>query len=127
MRIFKHTIKCPDIIHGLKEFKKHLKGRKAILLWDGLPAHRAGDTVDYINSQKRWLEIKRFPAYAPELNPPEYLWSVGKNKDLAHLYVDNIDNLDIHIRRYKQRVQRRTDILTGFLKESGLFKKELSS
>jgi putative transposase len=95
------------------------------LIWDNLSAHKAKITTAFIETQKSWLKAYRFPSYAPELNPVEYLWSSGKSKDLAHLYVDAIDNLDIHIRRYKKRVQRQPDRLTGFLKKSALFKKEL--
>lgn len=97
------------------------------LLWDGLPSHRAGQTKQFIKTQKHWLKVHRFPPYAPELNPPEYLWSASKSKDLAGLYVDAINDLDAHIRKSKRRFQRRSDILKGFLKKSGLFDKELST
>lgn len=126
LRIFKHSIKYPDVIRTIKEFHRHIKRKKVFLIWDGLSSHWAKDTIDFIDSQK-WLKVFRFPCYAPELNPLEYLWSVGKGKDLAHLYVNPIDELDIHIRRYKRRIQRRPDLLTSFLKKSSLFNKELSS
>lgn len=127
LRIHKHNIKAPDVIRTLKEFRRHVKGRKVFLIWDSLTAHKAKITAEFIKTQKSWLKAYRFPSYAPELNPVEYLWSSGKAKDLAHLYVDTINDLDIHIRRYKRRIQRRPDRLTGFLKKSTLFKNELLS
>lgn len=126
LRIFKHSITYPDIIRCLKEFRRHVKGR-IILVWDGLPSHKAGATVSFLKSQKHWLTVKRFPAYAPELNPVEYLWSASKSKDLAGLYVNTIDDMDIHIKNSKRRFQRHPALFAGFLQESRLFKKELSA
>lgn len=126
LRIFKHSIKHPDIIRCLKEWRRHVKGY-VILLWDGLPAHKAKLTKQFIKEQKHWLKVYRFPAYAPELNPIEYLWSASKSKDLAGLYAGTIDNIDTHIRKSKRRFQRHPNLLTSFLKKSALFKKELST
>lgn len=126
LRIFKHTIKSPDIVRAVKELRKHVKGT-VILLWDSLSAHTSGETTEFLKNQKDWLTVKRFPTYAPELNPPEYLWSTMKGRDLANLSPNKIKDLDIHIYNSKKRIQRRPDLLNGFLKESSLFKKELSS
>lgn len=98
-----------------------------ILVWDGLTPHQAKATKTYIRSQKHWLTVKRFPSYAPELNPLEYLWSSSKTKDLAGLYVNAIDDMDIRIKNSKRKHQRNPTLLTGFLKASGLFTKELST
>lgn len=126
LRIFKHTIKSPDIIQAVKEFRKHVKG-KVIIIWDGLSAHTSAETEKFLKSQKDWLIAERFPTYAPELNPVEYVWSTMKNKDLANLPTSKIESLDGRICKAKKRIQRRSDLLTGFLKESSLFKKDLSS
>lgn len=126
LRIFKHAIKYPDIIRCLKEFRRHAQGQ-VFLVWDGLTSHWAKDTKNFLKTQEDWLKAYQFPAYAPELNPTEYLWSASKTKDLAGLYAGTIDDIDVHIRHSKRRYQRRPDLLAGFLKESGLFEKELSS
>lgn len=126
LRIFKHSIKYPDTIRCLKEFRRHLEGL-VILLWDGLPAHRAKKTKQFIKEQKQWLRVYRFPPYAPELNPVEYLWSASKSKDLAGLYAGTINDIDAHIKNSKRRFQRHPDILISFLKKSKLFKGELST
>lgn len=126
LRIFKGTIGSKEIIRFIRELRRHIKG-KMILLWDRLPAHRSKELKAFLEAQKHWLTIEWLPPYAPELNPVEYLWSTGKKKDLANLYADTLVDIDRAIRRYKQRVRRRQDLLTGFLKASTLFKKELAS
>ena len=98
-----------------------------VLVWDGLPAHRSRETKAFLKTRASWLTVHRFPAYAPELNPMEYLRAAGKNKELTNLCVDTINDIDTHIRSYKRRVQRQPRILTGFLKKSGLFETELST
>ncbi len=125
LQIFKHSVKSPDIILAIKGFRKHIKG-KVILIWDGLSAHTSAETKEFLKGQNDWLTIKRFPTYAPELNPVEYLWSTMKTRDLVNLSVDKVENLDPHIYRAKKRLQRRPDLLTSFLKKSSLFNRELS-
>jgi transposase len=39
----------------------------------------------WLNSQRFWLVVERLPAYAPELNPVEGLWSSLKAVELANL------------------------------------------
>lgn len=124
LRIFTHSMKTPDVIRAVKELRQHVRG-KLVLVWDGLSAHLSKETQAFLKTQEHWLTVYRFPAYAPELNPVEYLWSSGKNRDLANLYVETVDDLDPHIRSYKRRVQRNPKLMTGFLKASSLFDKEL--
>lgn len=126
LRIFKGTISSTEIIRYIKELRRHIKG-KLILLWDRLPAHRSGEVEEFLESQKHWLQIEWLPPYAPELNPTEYLWSTGKQKDWANLYAETTNDLDVAIRKYGRRVRRNPDLLKSFLKKSTLFDKELAS
>lgn len=115
------SVHAEDCIRYLKHLKRHLKGRKLILLWDGLSAHTAKATKAYIASQKDWLIVERTPTYAPEVNPPEYLWSAMKTKDLSNTESASIQDLDAHIQRSIRRVQRSKTVLRGCLEASGLF------
>jgi len=126
LRIFKETISSREITRYLKELRRHIKG-KLILLWDRHPAHRSKEVQEFLKTQKEWLEIEWLPPYAPELNPPEYLWSTGKHKDLANLYAETLTDIDSAIHRYGGRVRRNPNLLTGFLKAAGLFDKELTT
>lgn len=92
-----------------------------MLLWDGLPAHRGRRVRDVLRGQKVWLRVERFPAYAPELNPVEYLWSSSKRKDLANRCPTDIREMDAALRQSARRLRRHPAVLRGFLKASGLF------
>ena len=49
---------------------------------------------EWLNTQRHWLVVERLPAYAPELNPVEGLWSslktVGEVIDQAHKGIERI-------------------------------------
>ena len=67
--IIPSAMRSPDIITYLKNLKRHIKGRRLILFWDGLCAHRSKSTSEYVKSRKSRLTTERTPAYAPEVNP----------------------------------------------------------
>jgi transposase len=74
-----------SLIEVLGELRRFLGGEKATLLWDGLPSHRSNAMRAWIRTQRSWLVVERLPAYAPELNPVEGLWSCLKAVELANL------------------------------------------
>jgi hypothetical protein len=61
----------------LRQLQRHIR-RPIVLLWDGGPIHRRKMVQDYIARNRHRLHVYRFPAYAPELNPDEYIWTQGK-------------------------------------------------
>lgn len=102
----------------LKELKRQKAGRKLLFFWDGLSAHRAKIVSKFILANKDWLRVERLPAYAPELNPVEYLWSAFKK------YSANGEPSLAALRRYARKARRRFSngkLLVGFLKASGLY------
>jgi transposase len=48
-------------------------GKRVVLVWDGAPAHRAGE----LRVPER-ITLAPLPAYTPELNPTERLWPLVK-------------------------------------------------
>ncbi|MGH8672307.1 MAG: transposase [Burkholderiales bacterium] len=64
----------PQVVEFLKQLRIQLK-RKLLIIWDGLPAHRSRRVRDYVDSTHGALQIEWLPAYAPELNPVEFLWA----------------------------------------------------
>ena len=113
-------MKAKDILRFLKELKTYLKGKKLLLIWDGLPAHRAKIIREYARKEHTWLRSERLPAYAPELNPIEYLWSAMKRKDVANHVPAGLRDLRQTIRRSGRRLSD-TKLLQGFLRASELY------
>lgn len=113
-------MKAKEILRFLKDLKAHLKGKKLLLIWDGLPAHRAKIVRTYVIQEKKWLRVERFPAYAPELNPIEYLWSAMKRKDISNHIPHGLRHLKRAIRKSRRRLSNAT-LLKGFLKAGGIY------
>lgn len=109
-----------DFVDFLKDIRRELKGRKLLLIWDGLPAHRARSVTEYITSQRSWLRVERYPAYAPELSPVEFIWSPMKTKDLAHIPPKGLKHLKRMVRKSFRRVAANTELLKGCLRKAGV-------
>lgn len=121
LRITSGTIRHPEFIRFLKHLRRHVH-KPLILLVDRLSVHKAKAVHKFVRSQRHWLSLEWFPAYAPELNPVEYLWSASKRKDFANACSKTISELKGRIHRSARRIRRKRNILTGFLKASKLFK-----
>ena len=118
------TIKEDAIIGYLKALHRQVPGR-IVLFWDGLTSHHSAKVQDYLATNTDWLEVVRFPGYAPELNPIEYFWSAIKGKPLANLAPDRIHELQDAIERAERRARKQTQMLQEFLVASSLYKKEM--
>ena len=66
-----------------------------------------------------WLTVFQLPAYAPELNPVEPVWSHLK-RSLANLVKHDITQLTALVRTRLRRMQYRPGLLEGFLAKPGL-------
>jgi transposase len=108
------------LIQVLGELRRFLGGEKATLLWDGLPAHRSRAMHSWLNRQRSWLVVERLPAYAPELNPTEGLWSWLKGTELANLVCPTLQEVVEHAERAIQRVRSTPHLAYSFLRRTGL-------
>ena len=74
----------------------------------------------HLDAQRHWLTVERLPAYAPELNPVEYLWANLKGGELANGTADNVAELADHAQHGIQRVCDSDNLVVGFLAHTGL-------
>jgi hypothetical protein len=108
------------LIQVLGELRRFLGGEKATLLWDGLPAHRSRAMRAWLNTQRHWLVVERLPAYAPELNPVEGLWSWLKGTELANLVCPTLGAVVEQAERGIERARRTPHLAYSFLRRTGL-------
>ena len=62
-----------------------MKGRngKIFLVMDRHPVHKANRVIDYLVELGGRMEIHPLPAYAPDLNPDEFVWSHMKKNGVS--------------------------------------------
>lgn len=61
----------------------------------------------------------RLPAYAPDLNPTEGVWSHLK-RSIGNLAVHDVQHLQVIIKNRLKTIQYRADLIDGFLAHTGL-------
>jgi putative transposase len=71
---------------------RRLRGR-VIVVWDGGSNHQ-GPLIRALCSRYPRLHLERLPAYAPELNPVEALWSDVKYSMMANFVPRHVSHLD---------------------------------
>ena len=109
-----------SLVWFLDDLRRHFRGSKVILVWDGLPAHRSRAMSEYLHGQRRWLTVERLPGYAPELNPVEYLWGNVKGQELANLCAENLGHTAAAFSNAMSRVRRSQQLCFSFLSNAGL-------
>ena len=85
-----------------------------------LPAHRSSAMRDWLHTQRSWLVTERLPAYAPDLNPVEGLWSSLKAVELANLSPPTLAEVIDQAHRGIDRVRRTPHLAYSFLRHTGL-------
>jgi putative transposase len=59
------------LIAFLRDLKTDLRGQAAILIWDGLPAHKSRKMQQYLESQRSWLHLQKSTLLHLELESAE--------------------------------------------------------
>jgi len=116
----KRGMRKEKVLTILRDLKRRFRRSRLVLLWDGLPAHRAKIVRRFIEENRRWLTVHRFPAYAPELNPQEFLWSAVKRKDMGNFCPKTVPSLRGKVYRSLKQRATAASFLKGCLKASGL-------
>jgi hypothetical protein len=109
-----------SLIQFLEDLKRELRGQKAVLVWDGLPAHKSREMKAYLGQQRDWLVVERLPGYAPDLNPVETLWGNIKGQELANRCAVDLAEVHQAVRGGMARVRRSRRLPSSFLKHAGL-------
>jgi transposase len=118
-RLFAGSIKGPQIIEFLHALGHQIR-RPLLVIWDGLPAHRSALVREYLESLNGAVQIEQLPAYAPELNPTEYIWGHLKHHELANSCAQTFDVLKTHARNRLRSMQRRPTLIRAFWQQAEL-------
>lgn len=118
-RIHTENITGREIIGFLTYLLKEIDG-DIVLLWDNGGPHRRVDVKQFLYDNRERLYTRRFPAYAPELNPDEQIWNVLKYQRLANWCPDTVEEMKHTVSREMNRLGRHPEIVMGAMMNSKL-------
>ena len=119
-RMYQGSVKGPQVVDFLGHLMRHLPG-KLLIVWDGLPAHRSRLVKEFLGKQKGKIWMERLPAYAPELNPVEYIWGYWKKHELPNFCPKDYFELSSQARKALSRMRKRKTLVAAFWKQAELF------
>jgi transposase len=120
-KLYAGTIGSLEVIDFLKHLRRYLSGA-LLIIWDGLQSHRSKLVKQFVATQHGMIELEFLPAYAPELNPVEYLWGYWKLRELPNFCAKDFSDLSIHAKKALRRMRRRRSTLVrAFWKQAELF------
>jgi transposase len=112
------NIVATDVVAFLRSLHRQ-QGRKLIVVLDRFNVHRKAVRL-LKESGAKWLSVEWLPAYAPDLNPVEAMWSCTKYGDLANYTPDDLYDLgeeagNSFVRQYRDAEIKRSYFQTAKL------------
>ena len=92
----KNYVTAETVVKFLRDLLKHLRGR-VIVVWDGGSNHK-GPLIRALCARYPRLHLERLPAYAPDLNPVEFVWSHVKYARLPNFVPESLSHLERTVR-----------------------------
>ena len=97
------------MVKFLHELLKHPRGRASVV-WAGGGNHK-GPLIRAFCARQSRLHLERLPAYAPELNPVEQVWSHLKYGRLPNFGPASLSHLDHTLRGERHAVSQTPSLL----------------
>jgi len=117
--VYDHDITGAEVILFLDMLTKKIP--KMMLLWDNASIHRSNEVKEYLYMVRHKVEAHRFPAYAPELNPDEYVISHLKCRELANFCPRDEGEMKLGLRKAIARMVRKPEFIKRLMLGSPLF------
>ena len=114
------TYNQESLVDVVKQLRRHFRGEKVLLLWDGLSGHKSKLMNAHLERQRSWLKVERLPAYAPDLNPVEGVWANLKGRELANRCDLETSDTVAAAQSGIARIRSAQHLLVGFLAHAGL-------
>ena len=118
-RLYRGSIRARQAAQFLGHLRRQISS-KLLVIWDGLAVHRSRIVQTYVERTQGEVVLARLPAYAPELNPAEYIWGHLKTHALANFCAKDLCQLGREARRQLRRTQRRHTLVRAFWQQAEL-------
>ena len=106
-----------DVIDFLRYLLKEVRG-KVLLLWDSGTIHRRKEVKQFLWEVRKRLKTRRFPTYAPELNPDEFVWSALKYQRLANFCPKTEEEIREGVERELRWLHQHPDFVASAIRHA---------
>jgi transposase len=109
-----------DTVAFLKHVGQEIGG-PVQMVWDGSPIHRRSEVGEFVEAVGvSGLRVERLPAYAPDLNPIEWLWGHLKRVEMRNLVCLDLEELHEEFHLAVNRIRHKTRLIPAFFEGAGL-------
>lgn len=109
-----------ETVGFLEHLGRQVKGA-ALVIWDRSPIHRRKSVTEYIEAiGVKGLRVEFLPAYAPDLNPVEWLWRHLKEVEMANLTCLDLEQLHEEFYLGLGRVRGKPRLFPSFFEGADL-------
>lgn len=89
---------------------RRLRGQ-VVVVWDGGSSHKGEPVRELLRRFCRRLHLERLPAYAPDLNPVEWVWGHLKYGQLANFVPRHVRHLEEGVQKHLLAVGQTPGLL----------------
>lgn len=114
--LYQDTMTSQVLIQFLTRLVRDAKGRKVFLILDNLRVHHSKKVAAWVAERTEQIELFFLPAYAPELNPDEYLNGDLKQQLKTGLSAHSKDELESKTRSILRGIQRRPERVAAYFR-----------
>jgi transposase len=116
--LHRDNIRSAEVLRFLQALRRHVP-HGFTLIWDRHRPHRATCVTTWLAKYPR-IMVEWLPAYAPDLNPVEPLWSHTKYGDLANFAPDDLTTLESAVLGSLTDTRAERTLLAAFVRTAGL-------
>lgn len=102
-----------DVVWFINKLCGRYRKRNLLLIWDGAAIHRSQAVKDLVSHKPGRVHLERLPAYSPELNPVELVWSQLK-RSLANQVFTSLEQLQAAILKEVAKLRADRKRITAF-------------
>lgn len=98
-------------------FLAHLRrvtASRLLVIWDGSPIHRRAEVQAYVAGTGGAVRVEPLPAYAPDLNPVEWMWQHLKHVQLRNVVCLDLEQLHLEFHLALGRVRSKPELIKSF-------------
>ena len=111
------NVHAEDVVGFLRQLRRHIPGSITII-WDRSKVHDRSKAVQAYLAKHPEVVTEKLPAYAPELNPDEQVWSNIKYARLSNYAPRDTRVLRQRLTRELGRLRKRPDMLGSFIQHT---------